>query len=204
MRCRIYLTEDRSLGLFYRFIPDAANIGGRPDLSSGKLQAAILDESNNTVSWGDVADPSANTKGQVSGAKTFNGGEGIVFNDNVVSFTTKGDNCIWAYQVDSEVLSIIYDPETAENPILTGVDNVALSQDGELVISEDGGDMQIVAIVEDGRLVPIIQIAGQDGSEITGPAFSPDGKKLYFSSQRGRIGRSSGGLTYEVSRPFHR
>lgn len=44
------------------------------------------------------------------------------------------------------------------------------------------------------------QFVGQDNSEITGPAFSPDGTRLYFSSQRG--GRLAGGITYEVTGPF--
>jgi hypothetical protein len=43
-------------------------------------------------------------------------------------------------------------------------------------------------------------VAGQGGSELTGPAFSPDGKRLYFSSQRG--GPTGQGITYEVSGPF--
>ncbi len=34
------------------------------------------------------------------------------------------------------------------------------------------------------------------------PAFSPDGSRLYFSSQRGTSGASSGGITYEVRGPF--
>lgn len=47
------------------------------------------------------------------------------------------------------------------------------------------------------------------GSEITGPCFSPDGTRLYFSSQRGgRAPAPDGapgagfGITYEVTGPF--
>jgi len=36
------------------------------------------------------------------------------------------------------------------------------------------------------------------------PAFSPDGSRLYLSSQRGTTGASSGGITYEVRGPFRR
>ncbi|WP_395850285.1 hypothetical protein [Cystobacter fuscus] len=39
----------------------------------------------------------------------------------------------------------------------------------------------------------------QEGTELTGLAFSPDGQRLYFSSQRGSKGL---GLTYEVTGPF--
>ncbi|OEU99051.1 hypothetical protein AN217_15920 [Streptomyces qinglanensis] len=49
---------------------------------------------------------------------------------------------------------------------------------------------------------PFLRVEGQGGSEITGPAFSPDGKRWYFSSRRGVGGRSSDGITYEVSGPF--
>jgi WD40-like Beta Propeller Repeat len=35
---------------------------------------------------------------------------------------------------------------------------------------------------------------------IAGPAFSPDGTRLYFSSQRGTDGKT--GMTFEVTGPF--
>jgi len=37
-----------------------------------------------------------------------------------------------------------------------------------------------------------------EGSELTGPAFSPDGTRLYFSSQRG----FGAGMTFELTGPF--
>ena len=202
----LYLTEDRRDGLFYRFIPDTISPDGLPDLTSGKLQAAIVDPQTNAVTWADVPDPLAQalpTRQQVETASIFKGGEGIVCHDNVVSFVTKGDNRVWAYQADHEVMSVIYDHATSETPILSGVDNVTLSQDGELVISEDGGDLQIIAITATGRLVPLMQLYGHDESEVTGPAFSPDGQRLYFSSQRGTEGAGNAGLTYEITGPFH-
>ena len=159
------------------------------------------------MTWADVADPLAldtPTRQQVPTATPFNGGEGIVYYDNTVSFVTKGDNKIWAYQIDHEIMSVIYDHATSETPILSGVDNVTISQDGELVISEDGGDLQIIAVTASGRLVPLVQLVGHDASEVTGPAFSPDGKRLYFSSQRGTEGASRAGITFEVTGPFHR
>ena len=61
------------------------------------------------------------------------------------------------------------------------------------------GAMQIVAILPDGSRKPLMQVVGQDGSEVTGPAFDPSGTRLYFSSQRG----GSGGITYEITGPFH-
>ena len=49
-------------------------------------------------------------------------------------------------------------------------------------------------------VAPFLRIAGHTGSEITGPAFSPDGTRLYFSSQRGTNGTI--GVTYEMIGPF--
>ncbi|MFD8590317.1 alkaline phosphatase PhoX [Streptomyces sp. NPDC059637] len=82
------------------------------------------------------------------------------------------------------------------------MDNVTGSASGDLFVAEDGGSMDICVITPDGVVAPFLRIEGQSGSEITGPAFSPDGRRLYFSSQRGTSGSSSGGITYEVTGPF--
>ena len=71
-----------------------------------------------------------------------------------------------------------------------------------MFVAEDGGDVQIVAINSEGGLFPILQIEGQDESEITGPAFDPSNERLYFSSQRGKSGDATNGVTYEVKGPF--
>ena len=200
----LYMTEDKPDGRFYRFIPSTLKPNGYPELSSGTLQVADIDSSSD-VSWRTVPDPSASTlptRYQVAASTVFNGGEGIVYYDGVVSFATKGDNRIWSYSTATGKISIIFDASTHPHPILTGVDNITLSHDGELVICEDGGDLQVIALTNN-RLVPMAQLTGHDNSEITGPAFSPDGKRLYFSSQRGNTGTSDGGITYEISGPFH-
>ena len=120
-------------------------------------------------------------------------------------FTTKGDNRVWELNTDTQKLQVIYDKETSANPVLSGVDNVTVSGQGSVLVAEDGGDMQIVVLTPEGEIVPLLQIVDQDDSEITGPAFSPDGTRLYFSSQRGefRDNLSNGpGLTYEITGPF--
>ena len=66
------------------------------------------------------------------------------------------------------------------------------------LLAADGGDLQIVVIDNQGGLYPIVQLEGHDASEITGVAFSPDGKRLYFSSQRGTTGLSENGVSYEI------
>jgi secreted PhoX family phosphatase len=65
--------------------------------------------------------------------------------------------------------------------------------------------MQLVVLGGDGVVGPLLQVTGQNGSELAGPAFSPDGSRLYVSSQRARGGDALHGLgiTYEISGPFH-
>ena len=48
--------------------------------------------------------------------------------------------------------------------------------------------MEICMITPDDKVSPFLRITGQAGSEITGPAFTPAGNRLYFSSQRGTSG----------------
>jgi Tol biopolymer transport system component len=70
-----------------------------------------------------------------------------------------------------------------------------------LYVAEDGGNMELVVISAAGeRVAPFLRVLNQQGSEITGPAFTPDGSRLYFSSQRG--GSNHRGITYEVRGPF--
>ena len=64
----------------------------------------------------------------------------------------------------------------------------------------------ILTRVQQGNVRSRVQVTEQEGSEITGPAFSPDGSRLYFSSQRGAaiFGGGNGlGMTYEIRGPFH-
>jgi hypothetical protein len=52
------------------------------------------------------------------------------------------------------------------------------------------------------KISVFLRITGQSSSEITGPAFTAAGNRLYFSSQRGTTGSSSDGITYCVTGPF--
>ena len=197
---RLYLTEDKVDGCLYRFAADSFTSAGHADLSSGTLEVAIKQD-DGLLSWSSVPDPQAvhqETRYQVPSAMRFNGGEGITcFNEQIV-FTTKGDNRVWSYHTQSQQLDILYDASDFLTPVLTGVDNVTVSQNGDIYVAEDGGDLQIVVIDGQGGLYPVVQLEGHDDSEITGIAFSPDGKRLYFSSQRGASGLSEDGVTYEI------
>lgn len=205
----LYLTEDESDGRFYRFLPDSTNEDGSLNLDAGVLQVARVENVTGVVEWLDVPNPTPGifetpTREQLAESTAFNGGEGIWYANDRVYFTTKGDNRVWCFFVDTQTLTILYEAASSENPILTGVDNVTVAPTGEILVAEDGGDMQIVVLDEAGQAAPLLQIVDQDQSEITGPAFSPDGERLYFSSQRGSriFGGRGFGLTYEITGPF--
>ncbi|MBD0425156.1 DUF839 domain-containing protein [Streptomyces sp. TRM S81-3] len=198
----VYLTEDVTDGCFYRFRPTTWG-----DLSSGTLEVLVAGTATSgPVTWARVPDPSGATatRSQVSGAKRFNGGEGCYYANDTCWFTTKGDNRVWQYNAAAQTIELAYDDSlvTSGTAPLTGVDNVTGSASGDLFVAEDGGNMEICVITPDDVITPFLRIDGQSGSEITGPAFSPDGTRLYFSSQRGTTGSSSGGITYEVTGPF--
>lgn len=203
----VYLTEDKPDGRLYRFTADYLT-DGVPDWTSGTLEVAeVTGGLEGAVSWHVVPYPDGAvtpTREQVPESTAFDGGEGIWFHDGVVYFTTKGDNRVWAYDVEASSIGILYDDGTEDSRILTGVDNVTVSPGGDVLVAEDGGNMQIVAVTPGGQLVPLVQVAGQNKSEITGPAFSPSLRRLYFSSQRGVNGYASGsgGITYEITGPF--
>jgi uncharacterized protein len=191
----VYLTEDVPDGCLYRFKPKI-----KGDLSTGVLEVAV--PNRNVLSWKKIDDPSAKTKPtryQVMAAARFKGGEGIVYHDNQVFFTTKIDNIVWAYHTQTYLITKVYDAADYQLPLLYGVDNIEVSQSGELLIAEDGGNMQIIALDHSYQPHVLVDVHGQDRSEITGPAFSPDGKRLYFSSQRGKTGKSEDGITYEIT-----
>jgi secreted PhoX family phosphatase len=220
----LYLTEDDGQGRFYRFVCSASDwpaMAARPALKSGRLQVLQMDgvlanqappedmdlAQARRVSWVDVSRPSLpqsvvrGALGAQAPGTVFRGGEGLWFFRGVVYFSTKGDNRIWALDVASQRLQVIYDFATASpaDRVLSGVDNLTVSARGDVLVAEDGGNMELCVILPDRRVKVLLRLHGQEASEITGPAFSPDGRRLYFNSQRG--GRQGLGITYEVTLP---
>jgi secreted PhoX family phosphatase len=202
-RWHLYMTEDVNNGRLYRYVPAAMNALGFPDLSRGTLEVAVVDAMGH-VTWRAVPDPTYSqrtpTRYQVPESAEFNGGEGIWYHDHIVYFATKGDDRVWAYDTRSSMLTILYDFRRHPEPrILTGVDNITVSCCGDVLVAEDQGSMDIVAILPSGELKQLVQVVDQERSEITGPAFDPSGTRLYFSSQRS----PAGGTTFEITGPFH-
>lgn len=220
---QVYLTEDQVDGLLYRFSPD-----NYPDLTSGSLEVAqILDpEGEGPILPGQVrplawlplinASPPGGgvesavhrpageraTRFQAGGATTFLRGEGAWYEGGIVYFTTTGDNRVWALDTAAQTIEIIYDFATSDDPELFGADNVVASRAGDVYVAEDGGNMQIVALTAGGDVKPVVEITDQPDSEVVGPALSPDGLRMYFSSQRGPTPNGDWGVTYEVTGPF--
>jgi secreted PhoX family phosphatase len=221
----LYLTEDDGAGRFYRFVCSASDwpVGAaRPALGAGKLQvlrfAGLADNTYpgadfdvmqpHRVEWVDAVLPGiAQTVvrslwGPKSPGSVFKGGEGLWYFNGIVYFSTKGDNRIWAYDAAAQSLQAIYDfsRADADNAVLSGVDNLTVSQFGDVLVAEDGGNMELCVVRPDRSVRVLLRVTGQDGSELTGAAFSPDGTRLYFNSQRGARAGRGWGITYEVRR----
>ncbi len=139
------------------------------------------------------------TRKQVPTSTPFNGGEGIDYADGHIFFTTKGDDRVWDLDLQLETLQVLYDRATDPLKQLSGVDNLLTTPEGDILVAEDFGNMELVLLGPHQTALALLRVENQAGSELTGPAFDPSGQRLYFSSQRGVDGR---GITYEVRGPF--
>ena len=219
---QVYLTEDKGDGRFYRFTP-ATFSGTQADLDAGTLAAAqLLGPAGGpwNVAWHTIPDPAATTvqtRKQVPATTPFRGGEGSFYDGGIVYFATTGDDKVWRYHIEAQTMDILYDaadPPNQGNTVVKGIDNVLVSPSGDVFLAEDGDNMELVMITPDNIVAPVVRATGpQHGfanplpdpadevptdSEMTGPTFSPDGSRLYFSSQRAFVF----GVTYEVTGPF--
>jgi uncharacterized protein len=220
---RLYLTEDKSDGCFYRFTPD-----DYPDLSSGLLELAVgpVDTTGKAqpgqISWVEVPNPQGGalqpTRRQVGAAAHFDGGEGTWFDEGIVYFTTKGDGRVWTYDVAASRLDILYDKDAVgPDAPLDGVDNITVSPSGDIFVCEDGRDHDICMITPEAEVMRFLKLdpvkhAGPTepnplvGNETVGVVFSPDGSRMYFGAQRSfgvaGVRELPAGVVYEISGPF--
>lgn len=196
----IYLTEDETDGCLYRYRPRDIHVSGRSDLGQGLLDIACLNEGY--ISWKAVPDPAAKvqaTRYQVPEAARFNGGEGIDIYNHVVKFSTKGDNRIWALNLLDHSIRIVCDMSL----YIQDVDDVTHTPFGNALIAEDGGRMRVYWLPPDEENpIVLLRLLEHPYSEITGLAFNPDGRRLYFSSQRGNTDSGLHGLTFELAGDF--
>jgi len=191
----VYLTEDDDDGRLYRFRPDHWG-----DLRTGALEAASV-AGDGAVSWIPVS-PKRPYRGDDS--TPFDRGEGAWISRDVLYFSTTSNDRVWALDLLAMRIRVIYDGQGANaGDALHEPDNVTVHErTGDGFVAEDADDVQLVQLVRSGdqwTAAPFLQFAGHDGSEVTGPVFSPDGSRLYVSSQRGTDGA---GMTFEVTGPF--
>ena len=197
---RVYFTEDKWSGGFYRFTPDTAG-----DLSSGTLEVATGADPFGPVVWSEVPDPSgtiAPTRSQVPLTIGFSGGEGIDTSGQDVWFTTKYDKKVWHYRTDTELFDLRYQGGSG---VLDGLDNLLVDEASQSIfIAEDDGNQEMVLIRPDNTVLAVARVPDQPWSELTGPCFNPAGDRFYFSSQRAPVGASAQqlGTTYEITGPW--
>ena len=188
-----FLTEDDPSGRLYKFVPSTPG-----SLAAGQLFAASV--SGTSVTW---VPTSTSGPDRQAGTTAFNGGEGIFASNGSVFFTTKGDKRVWELVPATNTLTVLHDCNTMPGD-LNAVDNVTVHPlSGDVYVAEDGGNMELCTIAKVNgvsQVAAVVRVVGHDSSVVTGPAFSPDGTRLYFSSQRGSDG--STGVTYEVTGPF--
>jgi hypothetical protein len=190
----VYLTEDDPAGRLYRFTPTTPG-----NLTAGSLFAANV--SGTAVTW---VPTSSTTPDRAAGTTPFNGGEGAWISGRTMWFTTKGDRRVWELDLDTQQVVVLYDYASTPGSALNAVDNITVHNlSGDLFVAEDGGNMELCLITTvdaQDTVSPFLRFVGHTGSEVTGPAFSPDGTRLYVSSQRGTDGAT--GSTYEITGPF--
>ena len=210
-----YLTEDRSDGCLYRFVPahkrepfgpgqlQALAIAGAPRLDLG---AGVAPDRPLEVSWIDVP-PEAGERedglryaAQQRGAAIVRRGEGIWRMKDGFAFTctsggarTLGQIFHLAARAQGGTLRLIVqseDPRTLDMP-----DNVTLTPWGDLLVCEDNGRQNRLQLVtRQGKVLPFAQNM-HSLSEFAGACFSPDGKLLFVNIQED-------GLTLAIEGPF--
>ena len=223
----IYLTEDDSEGLLYRFLPNTPEIL----LDGGKLQALVvkdqpgLDSRNwqgetippgkpMDVEWidlDDVDEDDLRYRGHEAGATRFARGEGMWYGNNVVYFacTNGGENRtgqIWKYTPSrfegtvneiSEPGSLELFVEPNDGQIIENADNLTVAPWGDLVVCEDSDGDNYLLGITPQGNIYKMGRNAVSESELTGATFSPDGSTLFMNIQHD-------GLTLAITGPWNK
>lgn len=202
----LYVSEDETDGLVYRFTPQRLG-----DLSEGTLEALAVSDSG-SASWvpvGGIGDAGTPTRYDAPGATHFAGPEGMALHGDDLFISTKYDDTVHRLDLARSRFSTLWQGDP-----ITGPDNLAVhAASGNVFVCEDAGDMEVVLVTPDGHAEPFLRFVGHEESEVTGAAFDPSGTRLIVNSQRAptpktmadiaRFGGSETlGRTYMVSGPF--
>ena len=199
-----YLTEDRSDGLLYKFVPKSKDSLFEGDLYALKIK---LKDSRNwkkrdvaknqiyKIEWVKLedVDPTSDTlreEGKEKGATVFARGEGITHDGNSIFITcTSGGRHrkgqIWKLNPKSEqeaTLELWYEVENKDG--LNMPDNLTVAPWGDLIVCEDNPDLdRLWGITPTGRPYLIAE-NNYTGAELAGACFSPGSKTLYINIQQ--------------------
>lgn len=202
----VYLTEDRSDGLFYRFLP---RVPGRL-AEGGRLQAlAAADERDSTRNWTerqfatgsrervrwidmDRVDSPADDlrkRGYAKGALLFARGEGIWMGRGELYFTCTSGGAAKQGQIfryrpssrDGGTLELFFESRAAAE--FSFGDNLVVAPNGHLLVCEDQPgdtvDNHIRGITGEGAVYPFARLRVQ--TEPAGVCFSPDGRTMFVN-----------------------
>lgn len=132
----------------------------------------------------EAAPGSTRAQGASAGAALFDRGEGMTLaGDSIVFIATNGGRAtlgqVWRYQLIEETLELIF--ESGARSELDGPDNITLTPWGDLLICEDGVEVQfLVGMTPEGRLYPLARNAVSAG-EFAGACFSADGRTMFVN-----------------------
>jgi secreted PhoX family phosphatase len=203
----VYLTEDRSDGLFYRFVPQEP---GRLS-QGGRLQAlAMVDSRDSSRNWTEIQfvphQPAAvrwidldrvdspeddlRKRGYAKGALLFARGEGIHMGEGELYFTCTSGGAAKLGQVmryrpsstDGGTLELFF--ESASPDQLHEGDNLTVAPNGHLLVCEDQPglivDNYLRGITPEGLSYPFARLRMQ--TELAGACFSPDGRIMFVNA----------------------
>ena len=199
-----YLTEDRSDGLLYKFVPKSEDSLFEGDLYA--LNIRVKDSRNwkkrdvaknqkYKIKWVKLedVDPVSDTlreEGKEKGATIFARGEGITHDGDSIFITcTSGGKHkkgqIWKLtpnSVQDGTLELWYEVDHKDG--LNMPDNITVAPWGDLIVCEDNPDLdRLWGITPDGRPYLIAE-NNYTGAELAGACFSPGGKTLYINIQQ--------------------
>ncbi|MEL0173413.1 MAG: alkaline phosphatase PhoX [bacterium] len=199
-----YLTEDRSDGLLYKFIPNQRNSLLEGDLYALKIK---LQDSRNwkknnisvgeefSVEWVKLEDPDPDDDtlrktGYEKGATIFARGEGITSDNNSVYFTctSGGKNRrgqIWRLTPISKFkakLELWF--EMSDKDMINMPDNLTVAPWGDLIVCEDNPDIDRLWGIKPDGSVYLIAENSYTGAELAGVCFNQKNDTMYLNIQQ--------------------